>query len=30
MRVNTDALWKIFEQTGSIAAYIFYRRMSLQ
>lgn len=30
MKANAEALWKIFEQTGSIAVYIFYRKMSLQ
>ena len=30
MQVNANTFWKIFEQTGSIAAYIIYRRVGLQ
>jgi len=30
MKVNANTFWKIFEQTGSIAAYIIYRRVSLR
>jgi len=29
MNKNANAFWKIFEQTGSVAAYIIYRRVSL-
>ena len=30
MKVSAESLWKIFEQTGSIAIYMFYRKISLQ
>jgi hypothetical protein len=30
MKVSSEALWKIFEQTGSIAVYIFYRKINFQ
>jgi len=30
VKVRAESLWKIFEQTGSIAIYMFYRRISLQ
>ncbi len=30
MQVNANTFWKIFEQTGSIAAYIIYRRVVLR
>ncbi|MCL2496445.1 MAG: YqzL family protein [Clostridiales bacterium] len=30
MKASAEFLWKIFEQTGSIAIYMFYRRISLQ
>jgi len=26
MKRHAEALWELFEQTGSITAYIFYRR----
>jgi hypothetical protein len=29
MSVNVNTFWKIFEQTGSVAAYIIYRRAVL-
>ena len=29
MRIDANTFWKIFEQTGSVAAYIIYRRVSL-
>jgi hypothetical protein len=29
MTINADTFWKIFEQTGSVAAYIIYRRAVL-
>ena len=28
--MTTDMLWKVFEATGSIAAYLLYRRLLLQ
>ncbi len=28
--VTAELLWKVFEATGSIAAYMFYRRMTVQ
>ena len=30
MMANAETLWRIFENTGSIAAYIFYRKIILQ
>lgn len=27
---NADAFWKVFEETGSVAAYIIYRSIMLQ
>ncbi|MCR4963991.1 MAG: YqzL family protein [Firmicutes bacterium] len=30
MRFSAKAFWKLFEQTGSITAYIIYRRMMPQ
>jgi len=30
MQINAEAFWKIFEQTGSVAIYMIYRRMILQ
>ncbi len=28
--VTAELFWRIFEATGSIAAYMFYRRMMVQ
>ena len=28
--MTTDMLWKVFEATGSIAAYLLYRRFLVQ
>jgi hypothetical protein len=28
--VTAEAVWKIFEATGSIAAYLIYRRIVVQ
>ena len=30
MQVNANTVWQMFEQTGSIAAYILYRRVVLR
>ena len=29
MTVDVNTFWKIFEQTGSVTAYIIYRRITL-
>jgi len=28
--VTAELFWKVFEATGSIAAYMFYRRLMIQ
>ncbi|MHC1746023.1 MAG: YqzL family protein [Negativicutes bacterium] len=28
--MNADFLWRIFEATGSIAAYVLYKKLMLQ
>jgi len=30
MLASADMFWQLFEQTGSIAAYIMYKKMVLQ
>lgn len=30
MLVTADFLWKMFEATGSIAAYLLYKRLMVQ
>lgn len=30
MRTSKDFYWRFFEETGSLIAYIFYRKMNLQ
>ncbi|MEN3004554.1 YqzL family protein [Dehalobacterium formicoaceticum] len=30
MFLPAEFLWKLFEQTGSITAYMIYRKLSLQ
>jgi hypothetical protein len=30
MLVTADFLWKMFEATGSIAAYLLYKRLMIQ
>ncbi len=30
MRTSKDYYWSFFEETGSLIAYIFYRKMHIQ